>query len=114
MTLRPTATKVLKGLPEDKKEGKSRGDLFILTKVSPDGYVRGSSSDALCKLGAAGALTQLKEDLRELNTSYADIVLLHWPCGHNTGTDLEPEKLAQNSEMWAAARGGTVILTKKK
>ena len=38
-------------------------------------------SDALCKLGAAGALGQLKEDLKELHTTYVDIVLLHWPCG---------------------------------
>jgi diketogulonate reductase-like aldo/keto reductase len=87
--------------------GVDRGNLFILSKVSPDGYstmankknIRGS--DALCKLGAAGALGQLKEDLKELNTTYVDIVLLHWPCGKHTNTDMTPEKLAQNSELWA-------------
>ena len=87
---------VLETLPPHKTEGKSRGDLFVLTKVSPDGYstmagkaaIRGS--DALCKLGAAGAIGQLKEDLKELNTTYADIVLLHWPCGSHTGTDRPP------------------------
>eukprot|EP01050_Picozoa_sp_SAG11_P024415 SAG11_NODE_5187_length_1636_cov_1.497723_2_plen_326_part_01 len=89
----------------------ARSEIFILSKVSPDGMgstpghpftpSAGRGSDAACEAGAAGALAQVYEDLRELNTTYLDVVLLHWPCGVRTGTDMRPEKLAQNSALWA-------------
>ena len=59
-------------------------------QVDPDGLglpfkpfspTAGRHSDALCRAGAAGALSLVRENLRELNTSYLDVVLLHWPCG---------------------------------
>jgi len=47
--------------------GKSRDEVFITTKIP-------------CKLTRKAALANIKEDLRELNVSYVDLMLIHFPC----------------------------------
>eukprot|EP00039_Didymoeca_costata_P019071 m.336114 g.336114 ORF g.336114 m.336114 type:complete len:306 (-) comp17762_c0_seq1:21-938(-) len=53
-----------------------REDLFILTKV-PAGFGRAPGD---CSVNPNISYGYVKENLKELNTSYVDIVLLHHPC----------------------------------
>ena len=74
----------------------SREELFITTKI-PAGF---GILTGLCVGGAEKALKQVKEDLKELNVSQVDLVLLHHPCLLDSQNDamwkgLE-EALAQN------------------
>lgn len=64
-----------------------REDLFILSKV-PAGLGIWPSD---CSGGAATALKYVNDDLKQLNTTYVDIVILHAPCK----TD------ADNQGLWA-------------
>ena len=64
----------------------AREELFITTKIPAGiGILTG-----LCVGGAEKALRQVKEDLKELNVSQVDLVLLHHPCLLSS----------QNDAMW--------------
>eukprot|EP01051_Picozoa_sp_SAG22_P023699 SAG22_NODE_6232_length_882_cov_1.731801_1_plen_163_part_00 len=57
--------------------GTARADVFITSKI-PAGL---DPTGKQCKAGSPeAALSVVKENLRELNTTYLDLVLLHAPC----------------------------------
>lgn len=54
----------------------NRSDLFVTTKV-PAGI--GNATD--CRPDPEVALAYVKENLKQLDMDYVDLVLLHAPCG---------------------------------
>ena len=76
--------------------GTSRSDVFITSKI-PAGL---DPTGKQCKSGDPQmALATVKENLRELNTSYLDLVLLHAPCRELFGGAKHDAALWKGLEM---------------
>ena len=63
----------------------NRSSLFITTKISPGGHPWGKP-DNKNKCTKAGALAAVREDLKELQLSYVDLALHHFPCSTTAET----------------------------
>jgi len=83
------------------KVGKPRNEIFITTKV-PAGVgaiMSKGEPDKDCTLDPDRALSLVKEDLRQLNASYVDLVLLHGPC-ELQGSKAKIDPAEANAAQW--------------
>jgi len=75
-----------------------RARLWITTKVDPKAYC--GASDV-----RATVLSMVRENLRQLNTSYADLLLLHEPCDSAHGTPQPADQAAWGALQQARQQG---------
>lgn len=87
----PTIAKMLKA------SGKKRSDFFITTKVPAGvGAHEGNTTD--CSADPEIALNYVKDNLRQLELDYVDLVLLHGPC--RFATPAVPDATASDNALW--------------
>lgn len=75
-------------------KGGKREDLFITTKIDPQHYAKSCTEET--------STQAILEDLRELNMTYVDLTLIHFPCDTVTGNQAVWKGLQQ-----AKAQGHT-------
>ena len=85
------------------KLGKPRAQLWITTKIDPKGYCDDPDP-------AAQALQQVAENLKQLNTSYADLILLHEPCNKGSTAPHPSDQKAWDALMTAVQKGWAHLL----
>lgn len=77
-----------------KATGAKRSDLFLTTKV-PAGL--GDPGD--CSLDPEASFLKVADDLKQLQVSYVDLVVLHAPCELMLHLEVDPAEA--NAAMWA-------------
>eukprot|EP01113_Clastostelium_recurvatum_P046061 TRINITY_DN8017_c0_g1_i3.p1 TRINITY_DN8017_c0_g1~~TRINITY_DN8017_c0_g1_i3.p1 ORF type:complete len:395 (+),score=83.42 TRINITY_DN8017_c0_g1_i3:22-1206(+) len=73
--------------------GVSREDIFITSKINPHGYDQ--------------ALQDFAQNLKDLQTEYVDLLLIHWPGTQPGTTPPPPLPCKEANGTWAACRLGT-------
>jgi diketogulonate reductase-like aldo/keto reductase len=69
------------------KGGGKRSDVFITTKINPGRYAKNCSQET----GTAA----IQENMKELEISYVDLMLIHFPCSSEEGNQAVWKSLEQ-------------------
>ena len=94
-----------------KASGTARNKIFLTTKVPAGVGVMSSTANLDCSLDPHRSLDVLRDNLKQLQMSHVDLVLLHGPCelqGATATVDPAKANAAQWQGMqWALAQGLT-------